>query len=124
MDKPLQNIQKETITQIFVAFLRVHKNRIVRLDKTKFDSQTLLAYSENAVKTHLWVAVCIHLLVSYIKQMLKKSAFDLRNYANSWHFTVRQNTHPRKFRYSNQSKSRSQRTCFILVEFINNLVHQ
>ncbi|MDR2840980.1 MAG: IS4 family transposase [Paludibacter sp.] len=28
-------------------------------------------YSENAVKTHLWMAVCSHLLVAYIKQMVK-----------------------------------------------------
>ncbi|GHT36368.1 hypothetical protein FACS189434_14600 [Bacteroidia bacterium] len=28
-------------------------------------------YSQNAVKTHLWMAVCTHLLIAYIKQMVK-----------------------------------------------------
>jgi hypothetical protein len=28
-------------------------------------------YSQNAIKTHLWMAVCTHLLVAYIKQMVK-----------------------------------------------------
>jgi hypothetical protein len=39
--------------------------------KQNLTVKKLWRYSENAAKTHLWMAVCSHLLVAYIKQMIK-----------------------------------------------------
>ena len=39
--------------------------------KQNLQFKTLWGYSENAVKTHLWIAICVHLAVAYLKKQLK-----------------------------------------------------
>jgi IS4 transposase len=48
--------------QIEVFFKWIKQNLTVK---------TLWGHSENAVKVHLWVAICTYLIVAYIKHMLK-----------------------------------------------------
>jgi hypothetical protein len=39
--------------------------------KQNLQIKTLWGHSENAVKTHIWVAICTYLIVAYIKKQLK-----------------------------------------------------
>ena len=39
--------------------------------KQNLQFKTLWGYSENAVKTHLWIAICVYLAVAYLKKQLK-----------------------------------------------------
>ncbi|MCL2028442.1 MAG: transposase, partial [Bacteroidales bacterium] len=39
--------------------------------KQNLQIKTLWGHSENAVKTHIWVAICTYLVVAYIKKQLK-----------------------------------------------------
>ena len=39
--------------------------------KQNLQIKTLWGHSENAVKTHIWIAICTYLLVAYIKKQLK-----------------------------------------------------
>ena len=48
--------------QIEVFFKWIKQNLTVK---------TLWGHSENAVKIHLWVAICTYLIVAYVKVMLK-----------------------------------------------------
>jgi hypothetical protein len=48
--------------QIEVFFKWIKQNLTVK---------TLWGHSENAVKTHLWVAICAYLIVAYVKVLFK-----------------------------------------------------
>ena len=39
--------------------------------KQNLQLKTLWGYSQNAVKTHLWIAICVYLAVAYLKKQLK-----------------------------------------------------
>ena len=39
--------------------------------KQNLQIKTLWGYSQNAVKTHLWIAICVYLAVAYLKKQLK-----------------------------------------------------
>ena len=41
------------------------------MDQRKPDHQSLMGYSENAVKTQLWVAISSYLLLAWMKAALK-----------------------------------------------------
>lgn len=43
------------------------------MDKVKSDNQNLVGYTENVVKTHLWIAICTYLVVAKIKATYKSS---------------------------------------------------
>lgn len=47
--------------------------------KQNFTVKKFWGYSENAVKTHLWVAICSYLIIAYIKHALKSDLSILRN---------------------------------------------
>jgi len=49
--------------QIEVFFKWIKQNLTVK---------TLWGYSENAVRIHLWVAICTYLIVAYVKALLKR----------------------------------------------------
>ena len=39
--------------------------------KQNLQVKTLWGHPENAVKTHLWIAICTYLVVAYLKQRIK-----------------------------------------------------
>src|SRR5690606_9687701 len=39
--------------------------------KQNLQVKTLWGHSENAVKTHLWIAICTYLIVAYLKQQVR-----------------------------------------------------
>jgi len=42
------------------------------MDKTKSScKKKLWGYSQNAVKTHIWVTICTYLIVAYVKKKVK-----------------------------------------------------
>jgi hypothetical protein len=45
----------------------------LQMDKTKFDHQKLWGYSPNAVKIHIWTAICTYLIVAYVKHSIKST---------------------------------------------------
>ena len=45
----------------------------------------LWGHSQNAVKTHIWTAICTYLIVSYVKKNCKKRIVNLSDYANFKH---------------------------------------
>lgn len=56
----------------------VYKNRwqievFFRWLKQNLQIKTLWGHSENAVKTHLWVAICTYLIVAYLKHHIRSS---------------------------------------------------
>jgi hypothetical protein len=62
------------VSALEVVFL--YKNRwqvevFFRWIKQNLTVKKLWGHSENAVKTHLWVAICTYLIVAYIKHILK-----------------------------------------------------
>jgi transposase len=62
------------VSSLEVAYL--YKNRwqievFFRWIKQNLTVKKLWGYSENAVKIHLWVAICSHLLVAYVKHLTK-----------------------------------------------------
>jgi len=62
------------VSALEVAYL--YKNRwqievFFRWIKQNLTVKTLWGHSENAVKIHLWVAICSYLIVAYIKHTLK-----------------------------------------------------
>lgn len=44
---------------------------ILQMDKAELDNQNLVGHTENAVKTHLWTALCTYLIVARIKATYK-----------------------------------------------------
>lgn len=40
------------------------------MDKQNLQIKTLWGHSENAVKTHLWIAICTYFVVAYLKSQL------------------------------------------------------
>ena len=57
-----------------IAF--IYKNRwqievFFRWIKQNLQIKTLWGHSENAVKTHLWVAICTYLIVAYLKHQIR-----------------------------------------------------
>ena len=62
----------------------MYKNRwqieiFFRWIKQNLQIKTLWGHSENAVKTHLWIAICTYLIVAYIKHQLrsKHSVYEM-----------------------------------------------
>jgi len=56
----------------------IYKNRwqieiFFRWVKQNLQIKTLWGHSENAVKTHLWIAICTYLIVAYLKYQLHSS---------------------------------------------------
>ena len=56
----------------------IYKNRwqievFFRWIKQNLQIKTLWGHSENAVKTHLWIAICTYLIVAYLKHQIKSS---------------------------------------------------
>ena len=54
----------------------IYKNRwqievFFRWVKQNLQIKTLWGYSENAVKTHLWIAICTYLIVAYLKHQIR-----------------------------------------------------
>ena len=54
----------------------IYKNRwqievFFRWIKQNLQIKTLWGYSENAVKTHLWIAICTYLIVAYLKHQIR-----------------------------------------------------
>jgi hypothetical protein len=54
----------------------IYKNRwqievFFRWVKQNLQIKTLWGHSENAVKTHLWIAICTYLIIAYIKHQLR-----------------------------------------------------
>lgn len=43
------------------------------MDKTKSNQYKPLGHSQNAVKIHIWVAICIYLIVAYVKHSLRST---------------------------------------------------
>lgn len=41
--------------------------------KQNLQLKTLWGYSENAVKTHIWIAICTYLIVAYLKKQINSS---------------------------------------------------
>lgn len=39
--------------------------------KQNIQVKTLWGHSENAVKAHLWIAICTYLIVAYLKQQIR-----------------------------------------------------
>lgn len=56
----------------------IYKNRwqievFFRWVKQNLQIKTLWGHSENAVKTHLWIAICTYLIIAYLKHQLRSS---------------------------------------------------
>ena len=56
----------------------IYKNRwqievFFRWIKQNLQVKTLWGHSENAVKIHLWIAICTYLIVAYLKHQLRSS---------------------------------------------------
>ena len=56
----------------------IYKNRwqieiFFRWVKQNLQIKTFWGHSENAVKTHLWIAICTYLIVAYLKYQLHSS---------------------------------------------------
>ena len=56
----------------------IYKNRwqievFFRWVKQNLQIKTLWGHSENAVKTHLWIAICTYLIVAYLKHQIRSS---------------------------------------------------
>jgi transposase len=59
----------ETIAQIYRKRWQIEV--FFKWIKQNLQIKTLWGHSENAVKTHIWVAICAYLVVAYIKKQLK-----------------------------------------------------
>ena len=59
----------ETIAQIYRNRWQIEV--FFKWIKQNLQIKTLWGHSENAVKTHIWVAICTYLVVAYIKKQLK-----------------------------------------------------
>ncbi len=61
-----------------VDIIEIYRNRwkievFFKLIKQNLQIKTLWGHSENAVKIHIWVAICTYLIVAYIKYQLKSN---------------------------------------------------
>ncbi len=52
------------------------------MDQTEFESSIVLGFTENAVKTHIWVAISVYVLVAIIKKRLNihHSPYEILQY--------------------------------------------
>ena len=66
------------MTACAAEIVQLYKNRwavevFFKLIKQNLQIKTLWGHSENAVKTHVWVAICTYLIVAYLKFQIKST---------------------------------------------------